>query len=1304
MLDPLEHVTLFVQGSVWADAMLDTGANLSCVSAGMLESLLLLDKGIQVQTLQACENIELADGRTTSITRRVCCDLTLGRSDGITLMGVFLYVLEDCNKTILVGNDILKLLLRISTRERIQRANGVIHACSVPEYTSWLRGTDGNAAAAALSARLCHRKVTVVRWEARRQLRVLRKQDVPSQLTEVQLQALLRPFLPAEFLAPEQANDLLPGYELDPPAEQSVEERLLELVDQSAKKFGWDENQLDMVTKIVMGRVKAFGNKMDIAHAAKVEPMRTQLRNGAIPFRARLRQYTSAQRAFLSETLEDMLAKGLVKKTNNARWAAPVMVVDKPGKPGEFRMVVDLRYVNHWTIPIQYPMPDVDATLHTAAGEEYFFSGDLLKGFWQVEVSPDSRHLFSFMTPDGVFEPTRLPMGATDSPLYFQAVISEVFQDLIKRGKLHLWIDDVLLHAKSFEEFCAILVEFLDTCVRTGLVLNIDKTVLAADVVQWNGRRISGRGVQLEPRAIGKFRDMAEPTLAGELGEFLQSLNWMKSSLLRFQEKSQPLWDIFNKAKATLHRFHQGVKDTAASQKRKNYATVKLANVGWGPLESQAFASVKSMLDEALTLAHFDAMDTTLTTCLFTDASKTHYAALLTQVREWDPSLPVEDQDHEPLGTFNGEFKAAKLNWSVIEKEAYPIIESLIQWPDQLRAAKGVRIYTDHANIVSLFRPEALALSKTATDKVYRWLHGLSAVRMLTLEHLPGLRNRWADMLSRWAHPTYYEALSSHKKQVKVVRKRKSESIEKKGSKFVNQYLTLAAESVAVGSALPSVAMIRAAQENLTDLDRVYLQSHSATIKFNEDKRLWMYKGDRMWIPSSAEEVIVRLLVAAHCGNAGHRPAQEVTVDLKAYVWWPTLVEDVQAFVTSCLSCERSSDHKIIPRPWGYSVSATRPGEIVHFDYLFIGSASKTVENVQYLLVLKDNYSGFVELIPTATCDHRPVVEALQWWSARFGAPSRLVSDQGSHFKNTVLAELVRLNPSLSHHFTLAYTPWSNGSVERVNRDILRVFKKLLKECKLKCFEWPALVPQVMSGINGMKSRRLSGYSPRQVFLRRVEEPGVLDVLFREGKPITNVPLDPTQFEKDLMEIASAFERFHREELTPAKDKIAARNRKAMRISLDFCVGEFVLRAAPRRLKHKLDAIWTGPFMVTTILNDWLVEIRHLVSGEVQVCHSSRLKFYCDADLDVSCRLKDSISEDDSRNLGYEVEALRDILWDKVSGKWYAEVLWQGFDSVEGTFELLEHIYEDVPEMVLMLLDRLPKDRVVLIRKALNLV
>src|SRR3546814_9201832 len=75
---------------------------------------------------------------------------------------------------------------------------------------------------------------------------------------------------------------------------------------------------------------------------------------------------------------------------------------------------------------------------------------------------------------------------------------------------------------------------------------------------------------------------------------------------------------------------------------------------------------------------------------------------------------------------------------------------------------------------------------------------------------------------------------------------------------------------------------------------------------------------------------------------------------------------------------------------------------------------------------------------------------------------------------NTLLHEVSR-RAGVRHHFVVPYAPWANGTVERVNRDILTLMRVLLSELRLPTQYWVDLVPSVMATLNSFPSAGRGG-------------------------------------------------------------------------------------------------------------------------------------------------------------------------------------------------------------------------------------
>ncbi len=101
-------------------------------------------------------------------------------------------------------------------------------------------------------------------------------------------------------------------------------------------------------------------------------------------------------------------------------------------------------------------------------------------------------------------------------------------------------------------------------------------------------------------------------------------------------------------------------------------------------------------------------------------------------------------------------------------------------------------------------------------------------------------------------------------------------------------------------------------------------------------------------------------------------------------------------------------------------------------------------------------------------------------WISIFGVPRKILSDNGSHFRNTLVRDLGR-HLSMEHKYSTAYCAWSNGAIERVMRDLKALVKITLHENRMDKDDWPKIVRNIMFGVNQRPSRVLGGRTPVEV-------------------------------------------------------------------------------------------------------------------------------------------------------------------------------------------------------------------------------
>jgi Integrase core domain/Integrase zinc binding domain len=357
-----------------------------------------------------------------------------------------------------------------------------------------------------------------------------------------------------------------------------------------------------------------------------------------------------------------------------------------------------------------------------------------------------------------------------------------------------------------------------------------------------------------------------------------------------------------------------------------------------------------------------------------------------------------------------------------------------------------------------------------------------------------------------------------------------------------------------------------------------------------------------LWIPERAVELQIRLFVEAHCRSAGHR-AYEVTLGaIKEYMAWKTMAKDVKVFVQNCLRCVATIPGDKVPRPLGTQLHATKPNEILHFDFLYTGLSRDG--KYQYLLLLKDDLSGYLWLVPCRTADAAATADALMRWFAVFGVVLLWISDRGSHFQKEEVRR-ARKELEAKHHFTTANCPWSNGTIKSACKQVRRAFRAVLLELKMCADEWPELVNMVQGVLNNFLSARLNKRTPMQVFTGHAETTP-LALMVKDNVPV-NAALDFIKAQK-LMEVeklSKAMTEIHAKVAEKARrDRKAAihkHNDKMHVRSPNFQVGDYVLVPEYRKSGvSRLQVKWKGPRRVASVESDYAFVVENLLTKELK--------------------------------------------------------------------------------------------------------
>jgi len=837
----------------------------------------------------------------------------------------------------------------------------------------------------------------------------------------------------------------------------------LELLVQDALDNGFPESHSDRLRTLI-GKYDVWRLDLGADPPARVPPLVIRPKPTAEPVKSKSHRYPPAMQLFLRDFNEQLVRMGLVYENPSSRWASQALPVAKRGSStGEYRQTVNYKEVNARTEAMVGVMPHMSALLEHTRGEQHFGVFDFVKGFWQLPLAEECQEMMSYITDTTIYTPRRVPQGCCDAAVHFQQTMENCFRSMLYNALL-IWIDDLMLHAADIETYLTRLAEMLSIVDKYRLKLSAKKSRLYRQSVKWCGRVITKDGVAHDPERIETLRAIPYPTTAGQLQQFLSAANWMRESLVDYARVVDPLQMRLDAA--------------LAGGKRTKRAAAGIA-IELSSTERDAFDATKQLLSTAATLA---IPDDSATTCLFTDASDNGWAIIVTQVHGYAPLEPINEQRHELITCMGGTFRGSQLNWTVIEKEAYPIVVACDKLDYLLLRPQGFRLFCDHRNLIHVFAPGE-AVKKHVRGKLLRWSLKLMGYRYV-IEHIEGPKNLWADMVSRWAG----QQTTVLRLKRLTVRKRNRRHHATSSPPVVLRPLD------ADGFVWPGLTDIKLAQRRV--------QPPSDTVAGDD---ALLRRDDRIWIPAEAQDLLQRLLVVAHCGAQGHRGAAAMRAHLARLFAIDRIDRHITSFLKSCLLCAHVKGGRMVMRPWSDTIECSERNGVLHWDFLFLG---KSYGDSNYLLVLKDHATHFCELVVCDQADSAAATAAIMDWHSRFGVPPVWVSDNGSHFKNEVVAELSRRLKS-RQHFTLAYSPWVNGSVERVNRDILQVLRTMILDYKVSHKDWVYLVPMVQSSLNHTAVPSLGNKAPVELFTG-LECPSPLREFYNASKKeLVKLPAGP---------------------------------------------------------------------------------------------------------------------------------------------------------------------------------------------------
>jgi len=246
----------------------------------------------------------------------------------------------------------------------------------------------------------------------------------------------------------------------------------------------------------------------------------------------------------VQEFVKDQLRKGYIRPLKSPQTSLVFFV---PKKDGKKRMVQDYQYLNSWTIKNNYPLPLISDLTDSIGKKKVFMKIDLRWGCNNVRIKEGDEWKAVFSISEESFEPTVMFFGLTNSPAIFQAMMNDLFRDLVVEEKVAVFINDVIVATGMEEGHDEIVKEVLKRLEENDLFVKPEKCVWKVREVGFLEVIIGEDGVRMEKEKVQGVVEWPVPKSIKDVQKFLGLANHYRQFVKDFAKIAKPLYEITRK-------------------------------------------------------------------------------------------------------------------------------------------------------------------------------------------------------------------------------------------------------------------------------------------------------------------------------------------------------------------------------------------------------------------------------------------------------------------------------------------------------------------------------------------------------------------------------------------------------------------------------------------------------------------------------------------------------------------------------------------------------------------------------------
>ena len=415
------------------------------------------------------------------------------------------------------------------------------------------------------------------------------------------------------------------------------------------------------------------------------------------PVRGKTYALPYSVRDTVRKEVKDMLDLGVIRESSSP-YSAPPVIVKKPDNSNRF--CINYKAINAVSVFDSEPMPDPEEIFMKLNTMKFKSKLDLSKGYWQIQMAPESVEKTAFSTADGHFEFVRMPFGLMNSAATFNRLMRKVLGSIPGVG---CFVDDVIIYSQTWSEHLNIIDEVFFKLGEAGLTVRPSKCMIGFHTIEFLGHEIGENTIAPRKQKVSQILEVERPTTKKQVKSYIALAGYYSKFIPNYSTITAPLSDLTKKGQPN--------------------------KVKWLEIHEHSFQTIRRCLSSKPVMR---ILDPRLPMFVQTDAADRGIGCCLMQ--EFEGKL-------HPVRYLSRKLNDAERRYSTIEKECLAIVWAIEKLKVYLFGNEFV-LLVDHAPL------QFMKESNIKNSRIMRWSLFLQDWHFV-VKPIKGVQNHVADFLSR---------------------------------------------------------------------------------------------------------------------------------------------------------------------------------------------------------------------------------------------------------------------------------------------------------------------------------------------------------------------------------------------------------------------------------------------------------------------------------------------------------------------------------------------------------------------------